>query len=125
MLVCLADQASTPRWRTRRRRWFSISLGAATRRYCHKHFCPINMDRNSQTNGGAVAEWVRGVRITLRHLIRFGTLAIPFTPLCQCISEGTLKCIGPFYLVFKRSRQSALEMCNLSWTPPLLKSATM
>ena len=28
-----------------------------------------------------------------------GTLAIPFTPLCQCLSEETLKAVGPFYLV--------------------------
>ena len=26
-------------------------------------------------------------------------LAIPFTPLCQCLSEETLKAVGPFYLV--------------------------
>ena len=38
------------------------------------------------------------VRIPLRQL-RFGTLAIPFTPLCQCLSEETLKDVGPFYLV--------------------------
>ena len=30
---------------------------------------------------------------------RFETLAIPFTPLCQCLSEETLKAVGPFYLV--------------------------
>ena len=24
---------------------------------------------------------------------------IPFTPLCQCLSEETLKAVGPFYLV--------------------------
>ena len=30
---------------------------------------------------------------------RFGTLIIPFTPLCQCLSEETLKAVGPFYLV--------------------------
>ena len=30
---------------------------------------------------------------------RFGTLAIPFTPLCQCLSDETLKAVGPFYLV--------------------------
>ena len=30
---------------------------------------------------------------------RFGTLAIPFTPLCQCLLEETLKAVGPFYLV--------------------------
>ena len=29
----------------------------------------------------------------------FGTLAIPFTPLCQYLSEETLKVVGPFYLV--------------------------
>ena len=47
-------------------------------------------------SGGAVAEWVR---IPLRKTFRFGTLAIPFTPLCQCLSEETLKAVGPFYLV--------------------------
>ena len=38
------------------------------------------------------------VRIPLRQL-RFGTLAIQFTPLCQRLSEETLQSIGPFYLV--------------------------
>ena len=60
--------------------------------------------------GGAVAEWVRalacaGDRTVLAGFeshcgkLRFGTLAIPFTPLCQCLSEETLKAVGPFYLV--------------------------
>ena len=26
-------------------------------------------------------------------------LAIPFTPPCQCLSDETLKAVGPFYLV--------------------------
>ena len=39
------------------------------------------------------------VRIPLRKTFRFGILAIPFTPLCQCLSEETLKSVGPFYLV--------------------------
>ena len=30
---------------------------------------------------------------------RFGTLAIPFAPPCQCLSDETLKAVGPFYLV--------------------------
>ena len=59
--------------------------------------------------GGAVAEWlcvvawtgdrtVPGrVRIPLRKTFRFGT--IPFTPLCQYLSEERLKAVGPFYLV--------------------------
>ena len=76
--------------------------------------------RNKQTDicreskpgrlGGAVAEWVRalacaGDRTVLAGFeshcgkLRFGTLAIPFTPLCQCLSEETLKAVGPFYLV--------------------------
>ena len=62
----------------------------------HMHHC-----------GGAapVAEWVRaldwrrsGTGFESRNLIRFRTLAIPFTPLCQCLSEKTLKAC-PFYLV--------------------------
>ena len=58
----------------------------------------------------AVAEWVRalagtGDRTVLAGFeshcgkLRFGTLAIPFTPICQCLSEETLKAVGPFYLV--------------------------
>ncbi len=39
------------------------------------------------------------VQIQLRQLC-FGTSAIPFTPLCQCLSEETLKAAGPFYLVY-------------------------
>ena len=30
---------------------------------------------------------------------RFGTLAIPFTLLCQCLSDEAVKAVGPFYLV--------------------------
>ena len=33
------------------------------------------------------------------HWDRLETLAISFTPLCQCLSEETLKAVGPFYLV--------------------------
>ena len=62
------------------------------------------------TRGGAVAEWVRASAWTGDRTVpagfeshcgkpRFGTLAIPFTPLCQCLSEETLKAVGPFYLV--------------------------
>ena len=31
--------------------------------------------------------------------LRFGTLAIPFTPPCPCLSDETVKAVGPFYLV--------------------------
>ena len=40
-----------------------------------------------------------GFKSCCDNLIRFGTLAIPFIPLCQCLSEETLKAAGPFYLV--------------------------
>ena len=33
------------------------------------------------------------------NLIRIGTLAIPFTPFCQFLSEKTLKAVGPSKLV--------------------------
>ena len=60
--------------------------------------------------GGAVAEWVRALACAGDRTVRvgfeshcrklhFGTLAIPFTPLCQFLSEETLKAVGPFYLV--------------------------
>ena len=59
---------------------------------------------------GQVAEWVRALAGTGGRSVqdefeshcgqlRFGTLAIPFTPPCQCLSEETLKAVGPFYLV--------------------------
>ena len=71
-------------------------------------------NKDALENGGewviAVAEWVRAlacagdrtVRVGFEshcRKLRFGTLAIPFTPLCQCLSEETLKAVGPFYLV--------------------------
>ena len=60
-----------------------------------------------KNNRGVVAEWVRAstddrklmVRLPLRATLRFGTLAIPLTLLCQCLSDETLKAVGPFYLV--------------------------
>ena len=47
---------------------------------------------------GLATGWLR-VQIQLRQFIRFGTLAIPFTQFCQCLSEETLKAVSPFYLV--------------------------
>ena len=58
-----------------------------------------------------MAEWVRALACTGGRTVRdgfeshcgqlrFGTLAIPFTPPCQCLSEETVKkAVGPFYLV--------------------------
>ena len=71
-----------------------------------------------------MAEWVRastgdrtvdGSSPTSVKTFLFGTLAIPFTPLCQCLSDETVKAVGTFYLhgVYargsKRSHHSALE----------------
>ena len=52
---------------------------------------------------GAVAEWVRsgrrspvdGSSPTSVKTFLFGTLAIPFTTLCQCLSDETVKAVGP------------------------------
>ena len=57
-----------------------------------------------------MAEWVRVLAWTGDRTVpagfethcrkpHFGTLAIPFTPLCQCLSEETLKAVGPLYLM--------------------------
>ena len=55
-----------------------------------------------------MAEWVRastgdrtfdGSSPTSVKSFLFGTLAIPFTPPCQCLSDERVKCVGPFYLV--------------------------
>ena len=45
--------------------------------------------RDSQSSG----------RVFESHSGRLETLAISFTPLCHCLSEETLKAVGPFYLV--------------------------
>ena len=68
-------------------------------------------DKKAQIiTGGMVAGWVRALAWTGDRTVpagfesrcgkpRFRTFAIPFTPLCQCLSEETLKAVGPFYLV--------------------------
>ena len=65
-----------------------------------------------------------GMRHQACVIIRCRNLALNIRDcLSLCLSEETLiKAVGPFYLVSnargsKRSHQSALEMCNLSWTP--------
>ena len=68
--------------------------------FCPYEFCPTG-ERSGRVGylecwtGDRVVlgDWVR---ILLRQL-HFGTLAIPSTPLC--LSEETLKAVGPFYLV--------------------------
>ena len=49
-----------------------------------------------------MAEWARaltGDRTVNGSSPAAGTLAIPFTPPYQCLSDETLKAVGPFYLV--------------------------
>ena len=62
-------------------------------------------------NINAVAEWIRALAWTGDRVVLAGLREspcgnftselwqIPFTPLCQCLSEETLKAVGPFYLV--------------------------
>ena len=59
------------------------------------------------SQGGHGAEWVRaldwrpgGPGFESRcGNVASELLGIPFTPLCQCLSEETLQAVGPFYLV--------------------------
>ena len=55
--------------------------------------------------------------------LRFGTLAIPFTALCQCLSEEILKLKNSRSLlpggVKDPTSPPGNGMCTLSWTPPL------
>ena len=57
-----------------------------------------------------MAEWVRELALNGDRTFpagfdshcgdfEFGTLAIPLTLLFQCLSDETLKAVGPFYLV--------------------------
>ena len=55
---------------------------------------------------GAVAQWLEhstdwpSISCGFEsHWGRLETLAVFFTPLCQCLSDDTLKSVGPFYLV--------------------------
>ena len=50
---------------------------------------------------GMVCQWLEhaGGREFESHWCRFETWAISSTPLCQCLSEDTLKAVGTFYLV--------------------------
>ena len=59
--------------------------------------------------------WVR----ILPAALRFVTLAIPFTSLCQRISEGTLNAVGPFYLASVPGEVKYPTMYNPSLTPQL------
>ena len=73
--------------------------------------CPFdNVKPIREYIGGTVVEWVRALACTGDRTVRdgfeshcgklrFGTLAIQFTPLYQCLSEEALKAVGPFYLV--------------------------
>ena len=65
-------------------------------------------DHSSHTLGGTVAQWlerrtgdggVLGSNPAGGTSLRNISMAIPFTPLCQYISEETLKAICSFYLV--------------------------
>ena len=72
-------------------------------------YLPCNsLKYEEEETGGAVAEWVRastgdlmvdGSSLTSVKTFRFGTLAISFTPLCQCLSDETVKAVGPFYML--------------------------
>ena len=62
----------------------------------------------SQWGGGAVAEWVTvstgdrtvdGSSTTSIKKNSLRNIGIPFTLLCQCLSDETIKAVGPFYLV--------------------------
>ena len=59
--------------------------------------------------GGGIPEWVRastgdrtvdGSSPTLVKTFLFGTLAIPFTPLRQCLSDETVKAVDQSLLSF-------------------------
>ena len=95
----------------------------------NKKRCFSRASCQKQKDGGAVAEWFRAFAWTVHRVvlavfesrcgnsIRFGTLAIPITLLCQCLSEKILKSrrsllSGVYARGSKISHHSALEMCN-------------
>ena len=83
-----------------------LYIHSCAQKYSAKHYCSSTSSRLSR--GAGVAEWARaltgyrtvnGSSPAAVKTFRFGTLAIPFTPPCQCLSDETLKAVGPFYLV--------------------------
>ena len=88
----------------------------------------LKIDLHYNCTWGAVAEWVRAatgqsmVRLPLRATLRFRTLAIPLTLLCQCLSDEILKAVGPSYPVSMpgevKDPTSPHWNLQLSWTPP-------
>ena len=56
----------------------------------------IGLDRRPV---GLILLFPAGFEPPFGKTFRFGILAIPFTPLFQCLSDETLKAVGPFYLV--------------------------
>ena len=60
------------------------------------------------------------------HCGPFGTLAIPFTPLCQCLSEETLKAVGHFLSgVYARGSKTTVVDSTTHSKFPDLQSAIM
>ena len=53
-------------------------------------------------------------RVSLQKTFRFGTLAIPFTPLCQCLSEETVKAVGPFSRALARIQKLPVQNYHFS-----------
>ena len=59
------------------------------------HTCSLNTSPQTSTQLHSFS----GSQTAQNNNTGRGTLAILFTPLCQCLSEETLKVVGPFYLV--------------------------
>ena len=79
-----------------------------------------------------MAEWVRALAWTGDRTVpagfeshcgklRFATLAIPFTPLCQCLSEETLKLSVPSIIsgVYARGSQTCQVSRNFRESPEI------
>ena len=64
-----------------------------------RQFTELSNCRHRECNQGGVAEWAR--ELTGDRTVNGSSpaVAIPFTPPCQCLSDETLKAVGPFYLV--------------------------
>ena len=81
--------------------------------------------------GGAGAEWVRALALNAPtgHSrpgstptagdFEFGTLEIPLTLLCQCLSDEILKAVGPFYMASMPGEvKDPTSSLGLSQRPP-------